>query len=413
MEVVGSGNSDVRDSAQHRGPVPKHGMKAGKQSQQKNVYKWPVFALTFIFSFVRIASLSSSTSSHLSSLSLEHLAQSLKMSIKSVFILVATYLIALPKVKAGFSPTSASNVEVYWGQNSYGQGSGSLAQQRLSYYCSDPSIDILTLAFVTNIHGTGGQPEINFANAGNQCSSFPNTALLDCPQIAADIATCQANGKTIMLSIGGATYSEGGFTSSSAAVSGANLIWSTFGPQQAGSSALRPFGSASVDGFDFDFESGVTNMVPFGTTLRSLMNSATSATGRHFYLSAAPQCPYPDYADNSMLNGTVPFDFLGVQFYNNYCGVQSYVAGQNPENNFDFSTWNTWASKVSANPNVKVLLGVPGGPTGAGSGYEPISTLQGVISYTKQFKSFGGAMVWDASQAYANQPFLQGLKAAV
>ena len=28
-----------------------------------------------------------------------------------------------------------------------------------------------------------------------------------------DIKTCQANGKTILLSIGGATYTEGGFTS--------------------------------------------------------------------------------------------------------------------------------------------------------------------------------------------------------
>ena len=83
-------------------------------------------------------------------------------------------------------------------------------------------------------------------------------------------------------------------------------MWATFGPQQSGSSALRPFGSASVDGFDFDFEAGVNNVAPFANQLRSLMN----ASGRKFYLSAAPQCPYPDYADNQMLDGAVSFDFV-------------------------------------------------------------------------------------------------------
>lgn len=61
-----------------------------------------------------------------------------------------------------------------------------------------------------------------------------------------------------MLSIGGATYTEGGFSTSDAAVSAANNIWSIFGPYSA--SAVRPFGTSVVDGFDFDFESTVSNM---------------------------------------------------------------------------------------------------------------------------------------------------------
>ena len=47
-------------------------------------------------------------------------------------------------------------------------------------------------------------------------------------------------------------------------------------------------------------------MAPFANQLRSLGDSS----GRKFYLSAAPQCPYPDYADNQMLNGAVSFDFV-------------------------------------------------------------------------------------------------------
>ena len=224
----------------------------------------------------------------------------------------------------------------------------------------------------------------------------------------ADIATCQQTyGKTILLSIGGATYTEGGFSSPDDAVAAANQIWATFGPEQSDSSALRPFGSSSVDGFDFDFETTVSNTVPFANQLRSLMDAETS---KPYYLTAAPQCPYPDAADDPMLNGTVSMDAVFVQFYNNYCGVQSYVPGSDTQNNFNFATWDNWAKTVSLNPNVKVLLGIPAGQTAAGSGYEPPSTLGPIIDYCKQFSSFGGVMMWDASQAVANSGFLPAVK---
>ena len=147
-------------------------------------------------------------------------------------------------------------------------------------------------------------------------------------------------------------------------------------------------------------------MAAFGNQLRSLMDSAG---GKKYILTAAPQCPYPDYADNEMLNGAVSFDIVWVQFYNNYCGVQSYVAGASTQNNFNFNTWDNWAKTVSKNKNVKVMLGVPAGST-AGSGYQPADTLAAVIKYSKSFSSFGGVMMWDASQAVANTPFLPGIK---
>ena len=231
-------------------------------------------------------------------------------------------------------------------------------------------------------------------------SNFANTS----PTSRSDIATCQQNyGKTILLSIGGATYTEGGFASADDAVASANQIWATFGPQQSGSSALRPFGSSFVNGFDFDFETTVSNTAAFANQLRNLM-------GANFYLTAAPQCPYPDAADNPMLNGTVAMDAVFVQFYNNYCGVQSYVPGSSTQNNFNFDTWDNWAKTVSLNPAVKVFLGIPAGQTAAGSGYEPPATLAPIIDYCKQFSSFGGVMMWDASQAEANNGFLPAVK---
>jgi chitinase len=222
----------------------------------------------------------------------------------------------------------------------------------------------------------------------------------------ADIAECQNTyGKTILLSVGGATYTEGGFSSSAAAVAAANNLWSIFGPYSSSSSAPRPFGTAVIDGFDFDFESTVSNMPAFGNQLRSLMDANNSKT---WLLTAAPQCPYPDAADGPMLAGAVSFDIVWVQFYNNYCGVQSYTAGSSTQNNFNFNTWDNWAKTVSRNPNVKVMLGIPAN-TGAGSGYESGTALANVISYSKSFSSFGGVMMWDMSQLYANSGFLNAV----
>ena len=183
-----------------------------------------------------------------------------------------------------------------------------------------------------------------------------------------------------------------------------------FGPEQSGSTALRPFGAAAVDGFDFDFESTVENTVPFANELRSQMDAASD--GKTRYLTAAPQCPYPDAADNSMLDGAVSFDAIWVQFYNNYCGVNTFVSSSDP-GDFNLNTWDTWATTVSLNPDVKVFVGVPAAASAAGSGYVSSTTLAEIIQYSKQFSSFGGVMMWDASQAYENSGYIDAAYAAL
>ncbi|RDW87300.1 glycoside hydrolase family 18 protein [Coleophoma crateriformis] len=328
----------------------------------------------------------------------------------NTLVLSLHVLATIPAALAGFSTSSSSNVAVYYGQNSYGAGSGPLAQQRLSAYCSNTNFNIIPLAFLLSIT----QPTINFANAGNNCTAIADSTLLSCPQLAADISTCQnVYGKTILLSVGGATYTEGGFSSAAAATAAANNIWAIFGPVKSGSTVARPFGTSVIDGFDFDFESTVSNMVPFAKQLRSLMDAVTTAGGKRYYLTAAPQCPYPDAADKDMLAGAVYFDAIWVQFYNNYCGLQSYTPGTTVQNNFNFATWQNWAKTVSLNPNVKVFLGVPASSTAAGSGYLSAAALAPIIKYCKTFSSFGGVMMWDMSQAFANSGFLSGVAAAL
>lgn len=55
-------------------------------------------------------------------------------------------------VIAGFDANTKSNIAIYWGQNSYGQGSGDLAQQRLSYYCANTDIDVGVLLDISHLH---------------------------------------------------------------------------------------------------------------------------------------------------------------------------------------------------------------------------------------------------------------------
>ncbi len=46
------------------------------------------------------------------------------------------------------------------------------------------------------------------------------------------------------------------------------------------------------------------------------------ATGnKKYYITAVPQCPFPDFYTNPVLQakGNL-FDFVLVQFYNNFCG---------------------------------------------------------------------------------------------
>lgn len=252
---------------------------------------------------------------------------------------------------------------------------------------------------------------MNYANSGNVCVKFPGTNLWDCPTYEDDIKTCQQTyGKTILVSIGGPGYDEAGFKDKQSAENAATLLWKMFGPVDPSSNALRPFHNASVDGFDIDVEQKNNYFRAFGLKMRALMNADTS---KKYYLTAAPQCPYPDASLNPLLNdpnGGVPFDAVFVQFYNNPgCDLRSFTTGTSTQKNFNFQTWHNWATKNSANKGVKIFLGVPGGQTG-GAGYKTAAQLKPIINYCKGFSSFGGVMAWDASQAYANKPFLNDVK---
>ncbi|CAK5264883.1 unnamed protein product [Mycena citricolor] len=309
---------------------------------------------------------------------------------------------------------------IYWGQNSVGAIAGTPSsewQKPISFYCADDAIDVIPVAFVNGFFSTGGLPTMNLANSCNPTNNatFPGTSLPDCAGLAADIAACQAAGKLVTISLGGATGGVG-FASNAQGQQFAQTIWDLF---LGGSSSTRPFGNAVLDGVDLDIEAGTgSGYTAFVDEIRSLASDAS----KRYYVTAAPQCVYPDGALGSVLN-TASFDAIygkhltlrtpspdlknpSVQFYNNPCGLNTFSSASG----WDFGLWDAWARTLSPNPNVKVYIGAPASASAAGSGYSDLSTLS---SIAHSFPSFGGVMLWDASQAYQNGRYDKGIKDAL
>jgi chitinase len=307
---------------------------------------------------------------------------------------------------SAFNASSNSVITAYWGQEAGYNIQGDY-QESLAYYCANADADVFLLAFLVQIDtsGAGGQPVIDFAN-------------IDPTTVGQDIESCQTVfGKSVLLSMGGATSYFQGFPSPEIARAAAQQIWGIFGPPSPNTTVynltdnsttptapLRPFGTAHVNGFDIDFMSDVsTNLVPFAAELRSLMDSSNETV----LLTAAPQCPYPDETLNSTLNGGIYFDAIWVQFFNNYCSPTGGL--------FQFfqvwDMWDKWATTHSANPDVKVFFGTPGSPISAGNGYLGPSLLQSVVKYCQQFSNFGGVMVWDVSSGWDNANYFSTIQA--
>ncbi|KAJ3555746.1 hypothetical protein NM688_g2403 [Phlebia brevispora] len=300
---------------------------------------------------------------------------------------LAGFIFALEALHVyGFNPNANTNVAAYWGQNSYGNSGGTGQQQQsVGYYCQDDSVDVFPVAFVNNFFSTGGLPELDLENF-----------------LQSDIETCQSAGKILTISLGGGGANPS-FSSTSQAQQFADTLWNVF---LGGSSSTRPFGDAVLDGVDLDIEGGNTEyFAAFVTQLRSHFDGAS----KPYYITGAPQCPFPDAYLGSVINA-VGFDALYVQFYNNDCAVSNY----NIPGDWDFATWDNWAKTQSPNPDVKIYMGLAAAPAAADWGYVDPGTLTPIIQSTQStYSSFGGVMFWDESQAYVNNRFDAAMKSIV
>ncbi|KAL1981557.1 hypothetical protein VTN96DRAFT_2436 [Rasamsonia emersonii] len=137
--------------------------------------------------------------------------------------MVAVPATSLLTATAALNVQSLTNVAVY-----YGQGAN---QQRLSHFCQETSLDIINLAFINVFpdQGPGGYPGSNFENQCDGSTYVINGVKTDllsgCSQIAEDIPICQAAGKKVLLSLGGASPK----TSRSSAMSLLNRLLTSSG----------------------------------------------------------------------------------------------------------------------------------------------------------------------------------------
>ncbi|KAK1286631.1 hypothetical protein QJS10_CPB20g02108 [Acorus calamus] len=214
--------------------------------------------------------------------------------------------------------------------------------------------------------------------------------------VSTGITACQSSGIKVMLSIGGGA---GGYslTSTANARQLADYLWNNY---LGGSSSNRPLGPAVLDGIDFDIETG--GSAHYDELAQFL--SAYSKQGRKVYLTAAPQCPYPDASLGPAL-ATGLFDYVWVQFYNNPPCQYSSGSVANLQ-----SSWNKWTSSVSA---TKIFLGLPASTAAAGSGYIPPSTLTSqVLPIVQGSSKYGGIMLWNRYQDGLNG-YSSAVKASV
>ncbi|XP_061338569.1 acidic endochitinase-like [Gastrolobium bilobum] len=278
---------------------------------------------------------------------------SVKLS-KMPRILLLLFLILLLQLEH----SEADDIAIYWGQD-YFEGS-------LTEACATGKYNYVIIAFLCTF-GNGQTPQINL-------SGHCNTSTNGCTEIGTDIRNCQKQRIKVMLSIGGeiANYS---LTSSDDAKNVSDYLWDNF---LGGSSSSRPLGDAILDGIDFD----IMKHTPYVDDLARYLKSHNQTV----YLSAAPQCLFPDAQLGTALT-TGLFDYVWVQFYNN--PACDYTQGN--FNDFVY-TWKQWTKSLKGE---KIFLGLPADSASATSGYVPADALiSTILPAVKASPNYGGVMLW-------------------
>ncbi|KAL0050996.1 hypothetical protein WJX82_000293 [Trebouxia sp. C0006] len=154
------------------------------------------------------------------------------------------------------------------------------------------------------------------------------------------------NGKPVILSIGGGVVNYG-LSSTADAQSAASQIWNVY---LGGTSSARPFGTSILDGVDLDIEEPSTGS-QFYPDFVDKLTSLWSGASKKYYLTAVPQCPFPDAQLGTALN-----------------------------DNALVSSYQQWAGLISA---AKVVPTFPAANAAAGSGYiAPSATAQALRDTT-------------------------------
>ncbi|KAI9202678.1 glycoside hydrolase superfamily [Polychytrium aggregatum] len=268
----------------------------------------------------------------------------------------------------------------YWGAN------GSYGEKNLHDTCAEGSYDVIVVSFL-DVYGHNAPLQVHIDHP------FAETA--------SGIKYCQSQGIAVLLSAGGANGGQSSLGSAGEATDFANRLWNTFLNGNV-NDPTRPFGDAVFNGFDLDVENNLPNNYDaFAKAYRAL------APKGQFYLTAAPQCFYPDASMHIAIdNAGGEFDWISPQFYQNYCAAEYYKAGDitNIDARFNYAQWD----QVAQQKGFKIAMGLPAS-TVAGSGYLAPNQVAQVVSEIKGNSAvssrFAGVMFWSTAHADNNNNF--------
>lgn len=136
--------------------------------------------------------------------------------------------------------------------------------------------------------------------------------------------------------------------------------------------------------------------------VKRLRSNIQSDTSKKYYLTAAPQCPFPDASQP--LDVCRELDFVWVQFYNNgECNIAQSGFKQ------AVKEWSKGVGKT------KLFIGALASGADGDEGYVDANTLIGAIHGVKNMNlpNYGGAMLWEAQLAVKNDNYQRKIASAV
>ncbi|EAR56669.1 endochitinase [Photobacterium sp. SKA34] len=274
-----------------------------------------------------------------------------------------------------------------------------------------PAWDIIDIAFADNDRNSDGTVHFNLYNGDIRSSCEP----LNPQQFKDDVRELRAQGKIIVLSLGGA---EGTITLNNDADQ-ANFV----------SSLTDIINEWGFDGLDIDLESG-SNLL-HGTEIQARLPVALKQIeaniGGDMYLTMAPEHPYVQggmIAYSGIWGAYIPMinelrdmlNLLHVQLYNNGGLANPYTSGVAPEGSVDMMVASVKmlvegfeladGSQFSPLRDDQVAIGLPSGSSSANSGQAPTQNIIdaldcvtkgsscGSVVPTKLYPNFGGVMTW-------------------
>lgn len=286
----------------------------------------------------------------------------------NIRLFVSLLVLDMPSI-----PSRTGGIAIYWGKGD------SASEGNLTAVCNTGKYSHIMLTSLTQF-GQGRTPKLSL---GGHC----DPASGGCAPLGAEVRSCQARGVKVLLSIGGGGAGHYGLSSSDDAQQVAQYLWDNF---LGGQSRSRPLGDAVLDGVDFVIIEG-RNPSLYGQLARAMKDRGRQG-GREVYLSAAPECSYPDaYLGPAIDTGI--FDFVWVQFFDNP-GCQ-YEEGDVSKLR---DAWVKQWANVSAG---QVFLALLAADVKAIGGYIPPEVLiSQVLPIVKASPKYGGVLLW--SKQFAN-----------